>query len=97
MSQQERYGTCSDENNHWAVERLSDGSLMAKGLATHDAADCTIEMLEEIDRLQAENERLRKAGDAMDALIVDELAFYEDDGNEYKEVKAWRAAKGVQP
>jgi hypothetical protein len=48
---------------------------------------------EENARLQAEVERLTKAGDAMEVLIVEELAFYEDDGSHYDEVKAWNAAK----
>ena len=43
--------------------------------------------------LNARVERLTKAGDAMEVLIVGELAFYEDDGSQYDEVKAWNAAK----
>jgi len=51
---------------------------------------------EENARLKAEVERLTKAGDAMEVLIVEELAFYEDVGSQYDEVKAWNAAKGVK-
>jgi len=47
-----------------------------------------------IGQLEEDIERLTKAGDAMEVLIVEELAFYEDDGSQYDEVKAWNAAKG---
>ena len=52
---------------------------------------------EDYARLKAEVERLTKAGDAMEILIVEELAYYEDDGSQYDEVKAWNAAKEGKP
>ena len=45
-------------------------------------------------RCLEDKDRLTKAGDAMEVLIVEELAFYEDDGSHYDEVKAWSDAKG---
>jgi len=63
--------------------------------------DCLVEMIsngvKEIKRLKAENERLRKAGDAMH--LAHEANFK---GHPYtqnqveKAMKAWLAAKGVQ-
>ena len=58
------------------------------------------EQQEKIERLQAENERLRKAGDAMaDKIRYDEKTLDEDwgvEGREHRTVQAWNAAKGVQ-
>jgi low affinity Fe/Cu permease len=42
--------------------------------------------------LQAENERLRKAGDAL-AKAAEQSAYHKED---YNVIKAWLAAKGVQ-
>ncbi len=47
----------------------------------------------ECQRLKAEVERLRKAGDAM-AKVIPDIMDYRFDGNECdKELKAWNAAK----
>ena len=43
--------------------------------------------------LKAENKRLRKAGDAL-ARAAEQSAYHKED---YNVIKAWLAAKGVQP
>jgi hypothetical protein len=47
---------------------------------------------EQVAALQAENERLRKAGDAL-ARAAEQSAYHKED---YNVIKAWLAAKGVQ-
>ena len=53
-----------------------------------------------IAKLEAENDRLRKTGDAMaDKIRYDEKMLDEDwgvEGREHRTVQAWLAAKGVQ-
>ena len=65
------------------------GSMMPKYLLEH--------WVKENARLQADLERLRKAGDAM-AKVIPDIMDYRFDGNECdKELKAWNAAKEGKP
>lgn len=77
----------------WAAAREADSALN-----TDEASDLQSvidEQDEEIARLKAENERLRKAGDAM------YLSLHRAASIKYemlpKSCDAWSAAKGVQP
>ena len=93
MSDSNRYGTCSDKNGHWGIE--DDNNIIVSGLVSHDACDAVMDLLderdEEIARLNAEVERLTKAGDVM----KDRLCWCYLDGvrlNQQIE-DAWNAAK----
>ena len=83
----------------WAAAREADDAF-----ETLDAADLQSvidEQDEEIARLKAEVERLRKAGDSMEnelfRVILMELPGLEKEDINNQYIADWRAAKGVQP
>ena len=58
----------------------------------HQALSANRKLVEEIDRLKSENERLRNAGDNLERLLTTKIASYEI-GNASNE---WHFAKGAR-
>jgi uncharacterized small protein (DUF1192 family) len=116
MSQPKRYGIVCDFKAPWSkMHEFEKGEwvqysdyaalqaeverLKAETVKQIEAALPPVEAY--IAKLEAENERLRAAGDAMaDKIRYDEKMLDEDwgvEGREHRTVQAWRAAKGGQP
>jgi len=74
------------ERDHYQWASTNDG------IACNERARENQELENQIDALKAENERLRKAGDAM-VLLAKKVALV---GNEHRDIAAWLAAKEVQ-
>jgi uncharacterized small protein (DUF1192 family) len=75
------------ERDHYQWASINDG------IACNERARENQDLENQIDALQAENERLRKAGDAMADWVMELLS----ESEQPEVVKAWHAAKGVQP
>ena len=72
--------------NYWRIEAITDQARWSDALVEIDL------LKDKLEKVKAENERLRKAGDAMDRFIRSAHCTVES-----KMVIAdWRAAKGVQ-
>jgi len=73
----------------WDLGRPDDHLRQCLAFATSKY----IRLEAEVAALKAENERLRKTGDAL-ARAAEQSAYHKED---YNVIKAWRAAKKVQP
>ncbi len=82
------------ERDHYQWASINDG------IACNERARENQDLENQIDALKAENERLRKAGDEMAEHFEGFSEWMENaDGSPYvsSRLKAWLAAKGVQP
>jgi hypothetical protein len=77
------------ERDHYQWASTNDG------IACNERARENQDLENQIDALKAENERMRKAGDALLTCLDYPKAVWPDSVN--PRIEAWRAAKGVQP
>jgi hypothetical protein len=76
------------DNANWSMERLVE---------IRELKDKVADLETEIHELLEENERLRKAGDAVIEKLAEAYAGEPSDFDHAHVFKAWLAAKGVQP